>query len=142
MSHLQRYGSRLDASEDEDVVDDDEKDLGAVENLKTGHKSSLTASRAMVAAPQPIIPAAAIGMKQTPWARPSLDSRASSTTPDIFMMSPSVMALQQKYGSSSDGSGVMFPLSTSVEPPPSIMDADMDVDMDEGGHPGQMPFWR
>ena len=136
MSLLQRYGSRLDASEDEE----DEEDLTrtTVENIKPCQQSFLTISKsAVAAAPQP----AATGMKQTPWARPSLDSRASSTTPDMFMMSPSVMALQQKYGSSSDGSGAPVPLSTSVEPPPSIMDADMDVDMDEGDHPGQMPFW-
>ncbi|GAX83093.1 hypothetical protein CEUSTIGMA_g10519.t1 [Chlamydomonas eustigma] len=53
--------------------------------------------------------------------RPSLDSGASST-PDMFMLSPSLMALQNKYGSNDSQP---YPISTAQ---PSPEDDDMDLD--------------
>ena len=87
---------------------------------------------------------AATAHKKSPWQLPVVDSRASSTTPDMFMLSPSTMALQQKYGSS-DSASLPFPVtSSSAEPSPPDAD-DMDMDDPPGecqctvGHMGEAP---
>ena len=78
----------------------------------------------------PPVPTAAAGaLRGTPWIRPLPDARATSTTPDMLMLSPSTIALQQKYGAISDCS-LPLPVSSSEEPSPRD-ERDDDMEMDE-----------
>lgn len=96
--------------------------LPAQQGGKLAAAASIPQRGCGLAAPQLALTA----QKKSPWQLPVVDGRASSTTPDMFMLSPSTMALQQKYGSSD--ASVPFPVtSSSAEPsPPDADDMDMD----------------
>lgn len=149
----QKRGSKLShSSEDEDEEDSDgmrgaEKGSAGNENMdphlhppqtesirRSGHHMP-SAPPTAVTAPRPAgyLPhstaIAAGALRGTPWQRPppSPDARDMSMTPDMLMLSPSMLALQHKYGATSDCS-LPIPVTSSEEPSPPEERDDMEMD--------------
>ncbi len=121
---MQRHGTRLGESDEES----NEANENADPRLRSHHHAlgaAPGANKPPTTTARP--PAATAGTAPKQW-RASLDSRASST-PDMMCLSPSILALQQKYGS--DNGSAPFQISVEPSPEEEEDDAGDDMDMDD-----------